>query len=85
AGAELFGLWGALFASPVAGVVQAVVVTFWSEYRRTHPEEFPGLVTVAGEDGPRPPGPDRHQPGRGVRRPRDFRGVFFRWRAPARP
>ena len=26
AGAELFGVWGALFASPVAGVLQALIV-----------------------------------------------------------
>lgn len=41
AGGELFGLWGALFAAPVAGVIQAVVVTIWTEWRESHPEEFP--------------------------------------------
>ncbi|MGZ3666390.1 MAG: AI-2E family transporter [Ktedonobacterales bacterium] len=40
AGAELFGLWGALFAAPVAGVVQAVIVDFWYEWRRAHGSEF---------------------------------------------
>lgn len=40
AGAELFGLWGALFAPPVAGVVQAVIVDFWYEWRRAHGSEF---------------------------------------------
>ncbi|MGI8419934.1 MAG: AI-2E family transporter [Candidatus Levyibacteriota bacterium] len=39
-GSELFGIVGALFASPVAGVVQAVLVTLWSEWRATHPETF---------------------------------------------
>ena len=40
AGAELFGIWGALFASPVAGVIQAFIVALWSEWRETHPQEF---------------------------------------------
>jgi predicted PurR-regulated permease PerM len=40
AGAELFGIWGALFASPIAGVIQTVLVTIWSEWRGTHPQEF---------------------------------------------
>ena len=40
AGAELFGIWGALFASPIAGVIQTVLVTIWSEWRETHPQEF---------------------------------------------
>jgi predicted PurR-regulated permease PerM len=41
AGAELFGLWGALFASPVVGVIQAVVVEIYREWRETHPQQFP--------------------------------------------
>ncbi len=40
AGAELFGIWGALFASPVAGVIQAFIVALWSQWRETHPHEF---------------------------------------------
>ena len=40
AGGELFGITGALLASPVAGVIQAIVVSFWTEWRETHPEEF---------------------------------------------
>ena len=40
AGGELFGIWGALFASPVAGVLQALLVAIWSEWRETHPHEF---------------------------------------------
>jgi predicted PurR-regulated permease PerM len=40
AGGELFGIWGALFALPVAGVIQALLVAIWSEWRETHPEEF---------------------------------------------
>jgi predicted PurR-regulated permease PerM len=31
AGTELFGVWGALFASPVAGLLQAIVTAVWRE------------------------------------------------------
>lgn len=40
AGSELFGVWGALFASPVAGILQAIIVTIWTEWRSAHPEAF---------------------------------------------
>jgi predicted PurR-regulated permease PerM len=40
AGAELFGIWGALFASPIAGVLQALLIAIWSEWREMHPQEF---------------------------------------------
>src|SRR6266568_5667798 len=40
AGGELFGIWGALFASPVAGVLQALLIAIWLEWRATHPKEF---------------------------------------------
>ena len=40
AGAELFGIVGALFASPVAGVLQALLVAIWMEWRATHPKDF---------------------------------------------
>lgn len=64
AGAELFGLWGALFAAPIAGVVQAVTVAFWREWKVAHPEQFPtgstvsydlAVVPVATEPEDRPP------------------------------
>lgn len=41
AGAELWGLWGALLASPIAGVIQAVIIEVWREWRDTHPNQFP--------------------------------------------
>jgi predicted PurR-regulated permease PerM len=47
AGAELFGLWGALFASPIAGVAQALTVAFWREWKGAHPEQFPTGSTVS--------------------------------------
>jgi predicted PurR-regulated permease PerM len=40
AGAELFGIPGALLASPVAGVIQTFLIAIWSEWRETHPKEF---------------------------------------------
>jgi len=40
AGSELFGIWGVLFASPIAGVLQALLVALWIEWRATHPEQF---------------------------------------------
>lgn len=40
AGAELFGIWGALFASPVAGVIQAIAADLYVEWRKDHPGEF---------------------------------------------
>ncbi len=40
AGSELFGIWGALFASPVAGVLQALIVALWVNWRATHPKAF---------------------------------------------
>jgi predicted PurR-regulated permease PerM len=41
-GAELFGLWGALFANPIAGVVQATLIEIWIQWRKSHPDQFPG-------------------------------------------
>jgi predicted PurR-regulated permease PerM len=40
AGAELFGILGALFASLVAGILQALIVAIWLEWRATHPDQF---------------------------------------------
>ncbi len=40
AGSELFGIWGALFASPIAGVLQALIVAIWTNWRETYPDQF---------------------------------------------
>lgn len=40
AGSELYGIVGALFAAPLAGLTQAVVVALWEEWRVTHAREF---------------------------------------------
>jgi predicted PurR-regulated permease PerM len=46
AGVELFGILGALFVAPVVGVLQAVIISFWKEWRVTHPEQFPTKKAV---------------------------------------
>lgn len=42
AGAELFGIWGAILGSPIAGILQALLIALWQEWRNTHPDQFPG-------------------------------------------
>jgi predicted PurR-regulated permease PerM len=51
AGTELFGVWGALFAAPLAGLVQAIVTAAWLEFRGGHPQEV--LRALADEAGDR--------------------------------
>jgi predicted PurR-regulated permease PerM len=50
AGAELFGIWGALFASPVAGVLQALIISTWQEWKATHPEHFQKTQSTTEEE-----------------------------------
>lgn len=40
AGTELFGIWGAIFAAPLVGLIQAVLVALWTQWHKAHPEEF---------------------------------------------
>ena len=35
AGTDLFGLWGALFGAPIAGLLQAIVLAAWKEVRQS--------------------------------------------------
>ena len=56
AGAELFGIWGAIFAAPLAGLIQVFLSVAWKEWRELHPRQFPevfapsvGPVTTTGE------------------------------------
>jgi predicted PurR-regulated permease PerM len=49
AASELFGIPGALFASPVAGILQALIITLWSEWREAHPEEFQDMKQQVGQ------------------------------------
>ena len=37
AGTELFGIWGALFAAPLAGLLQAAATAAWHEFRGRDP------------------------------------------------
>lgn len=41
AGAQLFGIWGAILAAPTVGLIQALVGAYWQYYQKTHTEEFP--------------------------------------------
>ena len=44
AGAELFGIWGAVLAAPLAGLIQALLIAIWQNWRETHPEQFPNAA-----------------------------------------
>lgn len=62
AGAELFGIWGAIFASPVAGLIQSFIETLWSEYRHARSDLFPdGSASGSIHDG------QKRAPGRAAR------------------
>lgn len=45
-GTDLFGIWGALFGAPAAGLIQAFVIAGWREFRRSDlmepPRQDPG-------------------------------------------
>jgi predicted PurR-regulated permease PerM len=49
AGSELFGIWGALFASPIAGVLQEIIIVMWREWRQRHPDYFDKVQDNAAE------------------------------------
>jgi predicted PurR-regulated permease PerM len=49
AGTELFGVWGALFASPLAGLMQAIGIAIWRELRRGDPAEVLDAVVKTSE------------------------------------
>jgi predicted PurR-regulated permease PerM len=44
-GAELLGIWGALFAAPVAGLLQVSLTTLWRGWRQDHPLQYPTAPT----------------------------------------
>lgn len=50
AGAELFGIWGAILGSLIAGIIQALLVAIWLEWRTTHPDQFPEEASTEGKD-----------------------------------
>lgn len=81
AGAELFGIWGAIFASPLAGLVVSFIETFWSEYRRAHRDLFPAPAPAASAHDGHIRSPEDHaaeQAERSNRRADRFGGIFFR-------
>ncbi len=53
AGTELFGIWGAIFAAPVVGLLQAIIVSAWTEWRETHPDQFQKPPPPAPEPEPK--------------------------------
>ncbi len=58
AGTELFGLWGALFGAPIAGLIQAIVTAIWRELQTARMLEGTGGIEVArparAEEGAEP-------------------------------
>lgn len=57
AAGEVFGLWGALFAAPVAGIAQSFLVAIWDSWRTHHPDQFPAGVEEPA-DGAEPTAPE---------------------------
>src|SRR5205823_5610603 len=47
AGTEVFGVWGALFAAPIAGLLQAIATAAWVEFRGGAPHAV--LPAIAEE------------------------------------
>lgn len=39
-GAQVLGVWGALFAAPAAGLLQALLAAVWAEWRHDHRDQF---------------------------------------------
>ena len=63
AGGELFGIWGVLFAAPVAGVIQAFLIAIWYEWHETHRQAFQATKDKVAEQGEKniadtPPDPE---------------------------
>ena len=47
AGADLFGLWGAVFAAPVAGLLQVLLAALWHAWRKQNPRQFAEVIVPA--------------------------------------
>jgi predicted PurR-regulated permease PerM len=50
AGTELFGVWGALFAAPVAGLLQAMIAAAWIEFRTGEPEQMAQVAHAVAQE-----------------------------------
>jgi hypothetical protein len=46
AGAEVFGIWGAILAAPTIGLFQALVGAYWQYYQKTHAAEETPLMKL---------------------------------------
>jgi predicted PurR-regulated permease PerM len=58
AGTELFGIWGALFASPLAGLIQAIITAVWRGITDVSTPGFSVAAAVAeNEQDPEAQGP----------------------------
>ena len=44
AGADLFGFWGAIFAAPLAGLLQVLLAAVWRAWREQNPRQFPDAL-----------------------------------------
>jgi predicted PurR-regulated permease PerM len=55
AGSELFGLWGALFGAPLAGLLQAIGTAIWREVRIASPAFPDSDRGAARSTAPKPP------------------------------
>jgi predicted PurR-regulated permease PerM len=69
AGADLFGLWGALLAAPLAGLLQVLLASTWHAWRAQNPRQFPDVfgpavvpVTTAEARAEMSVPPDRQSP-----------------------
>ncbi len=49
-GAQLLGVWGALFAAPLVGLLQVLFTATWVGWRHDHPNQFADSVGKAGAD-----------------------------------
>ena len=63
AGSELFGLWGALFGAPIAGLLQAIATAAWREMKLAEIKEAtePDVVQAVVEKEKPAPEPERQK------------------------
>jgi predicted PurR-regulated permease PerM len=40
AGGQVYGIIGAFLATPIAGVLQAILVAYWEQWKHHHPDQF---------------------------------------------
>jgi predicted PurR-regulated permease PerM len=62
AGTDLFGLWGALFGAPIAGLLQAIVLAVWKEVRQSSAADPMSVAAAAAAEASRPAAPAAAEP-----------------------